>query len=109
MTVREWIAGRTPPPPASLSARIQALLGSDADADETETGEVCLAAAARALDALLAGARFARASALELLAIDALTTYAYEHASESRDGAGRIEALAARGTELLGRLTTQRV
>lgn len=108
MTVREWIAGRTPPPP-SLANRILAVLGADADADESEAAEICLAAAARALDALLAESRFARDSALELLAIDALTTYAYEHASSSRDGVRRLETFAARGTELLGRLVTQRV
>jgi hypothetical protein len=109
VTVREWIARRTPPPPSSLSTQILALLGDDAGANESETAEVCLGAAARALDGLLARNRFARDSALELLAVDALTTYAYEHASLSRDGARRVEVLAAHGTELLGRLTTQRV
>ena len=86
-----------------------ALLADDADADAAETADVCLAVAARALDALLAEGRFARESALGLLAIDALTTYAYEHASQSRSGTQRVETLAARGTELLGRLATQRV
>ena len=109
MTVREWIAGHTPPPPTSLADRILGMLGDDAESDAVETAEICLAAAARALDSLLAEGRFARDSALELLAIDALTTYAYEHASLSREGIQRLETFAARGTELLGRLVTQRV
>jgi hypothetical protein len=89
--------------------QVLSLLGTDADADASETGEICLAAAARSLDSLLSENRFARESALELLAVDALTTYAFEHASQSPDGGRRLDALAARATRLLGQLTTQRV
>jgi hypothetical protein len=68
-----------------------------------------LTAASRALDSLLSAGRFARDSALELLVIDALTTYAYEHASLQPHSATALEALAQRGTRLLGQLMTQRV
>ena len=109
MTVREWIVRRTPAPPASLTERLLTVLGPDADSAESQTAEICLAAAARSLDALLSAGRFARDSALELLVIDALTTYAYEHASLQPNNATALEALAQRGTRLLGQLMTQRV
>ena len=109
MTVREWIARRSPPPPATLTQHVFAVLGRDADADEARTADICLDAAARALDGLLSENRFERESALDLLAIDALTTYAYEHASEARDSERTLQALAERGSQLLGQLVTQRV
>lgn len=109
MTVREWIIRRTPAPPSSLTRQVLALLGPDAQADEGQTAEICLVAAARALDGLLSENRFARESAVELLAIDALTTYAYEYASQARESDKKLHALAARGTQLLGQLMTQRV
>jgi len=86
-----------------------AVLGRDADADESRTADICLVAAARALDALLSENRFDRESALDLLAIDALTTYAYEYASQTRDSDKALQALAERGSQLLGQLVTQRV
>lgn len=92
-----------------LARQILAVLGRDADADEARTAEVCLEAAARALDGLLSENRFARESALDLLAIDALTTYAYEHASQSPAAASRLRLLTERGTQMLGQLMEQRV
>lgn len=109
MTVREWIARRTPAPPPTLTRQVLAALGTDADADEAHTADICLDAAARALDGLLSENRFARDSALDLLAIDALTTYAYEHASLARESRKALQALAERGTRLLGQLMAQRV
>jgi hypothetical protein len=105
----EWIARRAPAPPATLTRQVLAALGRDADADETQTAELCLAAAARSLDGLLSESRFTRESALDLLAIDALTTYAYEHASQAPDSERRLQSLAERGAQLLGQLMTQRV
>jgi hypothetical protein len=89
--------------------QVLAALGADADADATRAGEICLAAAARGLDALLSEQRFARESALPLLTVDALTTYAFEHASQGPDSAKRLDALASRAMRMLGQLTTQRV
>lgn len=109
MTVREWVAQRTPPPPSTLTRHVFAVLGRDADADEAKTADICLVAAARALDGLLSENRFDRESALDLLAIDALTTYAYEYASQTRDCDKALQALAERGSQLLGQLVTQRV
>lgn len=65
-------------------------------------------AAKRTLDSLLCDQRFGRESAVHLLAVDALMTYAYEYAGRvgSRD---RVEALAAQGVRMLGQLTNQHV
>lgn len=108
MTVADWIASREPQAPPALARGVLVALGPEAHLPESRVSEVCLAAAARALDGLLADARFTRDSALELLAIDALTTYAFEHGSESA-GERELEALATHGVHLFGRLTAQRV
>jgi hypothetical protein len=84
-------------------------LGNDAGGPDTRTSDACLAAAARTLEGLLSAHRFARDSALELLAIDALTTCAFEHASQTSASERELESLAERGTRLLAQLITQRV
>lgn len=108
MTVRDWIEQRPAQPPASLMQQVLSMLGTDADAEESRTAETCLAAAARALEALVEERRFTRDHAAELLAIDALTTYAFEHAS-SRGDARRLAALSETGARLFGQLMAQRV
>ena len=101
MTVREWIEQRPAQAPASLTRQVLSLLGSNADVEEARTGEACLAAAARALEVLVEEKRFARDHAAELLAIDALTTYAFEHASARGDA----RHLAGLSEEKRNRLT----
>jgi hypothetical protein len=110
VTVREWIAQRTPPPPVALSERMLAALGGDADLPASRTAEVCLAAATRSLDVILSGNCFTReeGGALDLLTVDGLTACAFEHASES-GSMQALEALAVRGAHQLGQLMTQRV
>lgn len=77
------------------------LLGAAAEEPEARTSDACLSAASRALEGLLAGHRFAREDAAELLAIDALTTYAFEYASQTATAPRELEDLATRGTHLL--------
>jgi hypothetical protein len=108
VTVGDWIASRTPQPPPALSREVLDALGAEAHLPAARVSGVCLAAAARSLDSLLVDARFTRDNALELLAIDALTTYAFEHASESA-APGELEALATRGVHVFGQLTAHRV
>lgn len=60
------------------------MLGEDASMDDAQTMDVCLRAAARELQAIIDAKRFDRPGALDLLVVDALTTYAYEHASATR-------------------------
>lgn len=83
MTVDEWIAARSPAPPTALRQGVLAALGADASAECTRTTEVCLRAAARELHTIVDRRRFDRAGAMDLLIVDALTTYAYEYASTS--------------------------
>lgn len=80
MTVQDWLDSRTPPP-AVLLTGVRDALGNDGACDVERTTEVCLQAAGRALRAIVDAGRFDRDGALDLLVIDALTTYAYEYAS----------------------------
>ena len=101
MTVREWVTTRSANVPPTLTERMVALLGPDADASANRAGELCLSAARRALEQLLASGRFERDGALELLAVDALTTFAFEHASEAATGSAEIRSLAVDGARAL--------
>ena len=109
VTIRTWITSRTTQAPEELTQQILAALGSDADAPELRTPELCLASAARALDALLSENRFGRDNARELLAIDALTTLAFEYASQTTESQEDLAALAKQSVRTLGQLATQRV
>lgn len=112
MTVRDWIVSRTPTTLPELTQRILEALGDDSSAPDSRAGELCLGAAARSLETLVSEGRFDRRHALDLLAIDALTTFAYEHASQPRAaGTGTIGLadLARRGTVVLGHTLDQRV
>jgi hypothetical protein len=80
MTVEAWLRSRTPPPPPALLERAVSALGSAAAKDASEADTVCLDAAVRLLEPLLREDRPGRESALDLLAADALTTYAFEAA-----------------------------
>jgi hypothetical protein len=107
VTVRDWIAVRATAAPAELTTQMLALLGADADQGVERAGELCLAAATRSLDGLLAAGRYGRDSALHLLAIDALTTYAFEHACESGNP-DAVRALAHDGARAMSQLSIAR-
>lgn len=109
MTVRDWIARRSSLVPTALTDRVLLALGDDADESDSRTGELCVAAAVRSLEGLLSANRYARESALDLLAIDALAAYGFEHASQSAASAGDLHAFVERGSRLLGQLMAQRV
>jgi hypothetical protein len=97
MTVGDWLARRTPPPPPALRARLQAVLGDAATTDALGIADTCLAAAERMLVGMLRGECTSRDSALDLLAADALVTYAFEAAAESPGTfAGRATAAMQR-------------
>ena len=83
-------------------------LGDDSGSDASRTAELCLAAAERALRSLVDAGRFGRDSALDLLAIDALTTYAFEHASLSGISEPELLRFTEGGARLLGQLAVQR-
>ena len=81
MTVAEWISTRSPAPPPVLVERVLAALGASGDDDAALAAERCLDAAERVVAGLLREGRTGRESAADLLAADALVTYAFEAAS----------------------------
>jgi hypothetical protein len=85
MTVGEWLATRTPAPPTQLMQRVRDALGDAADDDVRFATERCVDAAERVVAQLLREGRTGRDSAGDLLAADALVTYAFEAAAEHPD------------------------
>ena len=72
MTAAAWLRTRDPRPPAQLAARLQPA-AADAELEQL---------ALQRLEGLIAGGDHTRAVAGELLAVDALVTYACERATE---------------------------
>jgi hypothetical protein len=74
----DWLALRTPRPPAELSTRLEHLIGDI----ECEVAEIP-ASLIRAATGVLSNIGDDRSAATDLLAADALITYAMEAAAES--------------------------
>ena len=97
-TVGAWLASRTPPPPELLRIRVDIALGGAADDDVANTARVCLEAAEGVLQRLVGAGGGERDEAADLLAADALVTYALEFAADipddfARDAAGAMARL----------------
>jgi hypothetical protein len=82
MTIEDWIVTRSPAAPPQLTERVLAALGSARHDDAALTADRCLEAAEGVVGSLLRGGRTGRESAAELLAADALVTYAFQAASD---------------------------
>jgi hypothetical protein len=82
MTIGEWLTTRTPAPPPQLIHRVRDALGDAAHDDARFAPERCLDAAERVVAQLLREGRTGRESAADLLAADALVTYAFEAAGD---------------------------
>ena len=103
MTVATWLSSRVPAPPEALRARIAARVGPPGGSDESQVAEVCAAAASRAIAELIAGGGCARDHAVDLLAADALTTYAIEaSASNATDVPREMDDMVRRLSNLVG-------
>ena len=85
MTIGEWLRAREPRPPAELTAALEAALGPALEEDAANATATFLATAERMLRELVAKGETGRPVAGDLLAIDALTTYAVEAATETLD------------------------
>jgi hypothetical protein len=85
VTVGEWLLARTPVPPPPLAKRVHAALGDRLNERSTHAYDALLGTAESLLGELLALGCAQRDRALDLLAVDALVTYAFEAASESPD------------------------
>ena len=97
MTLREWLETRTPAPPPRLLQRIVEVLGPNAKAEASS--EVLVDTAGRLLRDLTTQRTLGRESALDLLTVDALVTYAFECAADSPD---TLLDATARAMERLG-------
>jgi hypothetical protein len=103
VTLERWLVARDPAPPPSLALRLRAVLGEMAPAErDGPAAEACARAGERLLAQLLREGCASRDSALDLLAADALVTYAFEAACvepallerRAQEAMARIAALA---------------
>lgn len=105
MKLSEWLACRTPRPPKALDARVRnslsASLESEVEQGGGRTHQELLGAARSLLVDILAAESAERGCAHDLLAADALVTYAFEVASEDPD---EIDTLAHAAMRSLGAL-----
>lgn len=101
-TIAEWLATREPVPPPALRARLASALGEWMAEDRRLAAEACLAAGERVLAAVLHDDESSRTCALDLLAADALVTYAFEAAAESPADLGARADDAMRRIAALG-------
>jgi hypothetical protein len=90
VNIRDWLAHREPSPPRELRERLEALVleipgDGDPAASLIAVAEVVLARLAR-------DPSDDRATALDLLAVDALVTYAFEYASARPGEIPRLSA-----------------
>ena len=82
MTVNEWLAARRPEPPSALALKVTSALGAEGNESGADVANVCLAAGEKLVADLLARDCTHRESASDLLAADALVTYAFEAAGQ---------------------------
>jgi hypothetical protein len=100
MILAAWLDARRPVPPAALRAQIDAALGAELHTEAEDAAETLLTAGERLVRSLLVEDATSRESAIDLLAADALVTYAFEAASErpadlSHRAAEAMERIAA--------------
>ena len=116
MTLARWLDARRPAPPPALRARIDTALGWRLHQDTLDLADTFLAAAEGLVRSLLDEDATSRESALDLLAADALVTYAFEALSEqpahltrrASEAMTRIAALARAPGEHTGPTGTAR-
>jgi hypothetical protein len=108
VTLSVWLDARTPKPPEALAERIRAVLAPVLDHEVEEGGGrthgELLAAAASLLSATPGSESEERGAAHDLLAADALVTYAFEIAAENPDS---IEGLAESAMRYFGALAVE--
>lgn len=103
-TVGDWLSSVEPAPPPALAAQLKAMIATDAVRPVSEVPEVCLRAAENHLRKLLASGSTSRETAMDLLAVDALVTYAFEAAAGD---ASQIEARTKNAMSRIGLLAGQ--
>ncbi len=96
-TLREWLASRQPEPPAQLAERLSEIVGDEAF-NGASSASVLLERGIQTLRSALSD----RDGAIDLLAADALITYAMEVAA---DDFATMEATAADAIQRIARGT----
>ena len=96
-SLRAWLASRTPAPPAQLADRLAEIAGSDAF-DTAGSANILLEKGIQTLRSALSD----RDGALDLLAADALITYAMEAAA---DQCASMDETAAEAIQRIARGT----
>ena len=94
MTFADWLDRRELVPPPALRHRLDTAVTEAPRAQTLPAPDASLEAALVLLDGLLRGADASRAGALELLAADALMTYAFEAAADEPERLEELGALA---------------
>ncbi|HTG53535.1 MAG TPA: hydantoinase/oxoprolinase family protein, partial [Gemmatimonadaceae bacterium] len=84
MTIGAWLDARRPAPPENLAARVRRALGPSLERPESDVVASCLGAVEKLLLSLRDDPEAGREVALDLLAADALVTYAFEAARMHR-------------------------
>ena len=104
-----WLGRRAEPAPASLVPRMAEAVRSVPASPGDSIVELASRAGERLLTLLLAHGCGPRSAAPDLLAADALVTYAFEAAAgDSSQGAREIEVSAARAMERIAALGSSR-
>lgn len=108
MTLSEWLDARTQRPPGALEERIRAalgpVLGHNVEEGRGRTHHELLDAARSLLSPAPASESEGRRAAHDLLAADALVTYAFEIAAEDPDA---IDSLAESAMRDFGSLAVE--
>ena len=103
MTVGDWLAQRTPVAPEALRQRVAFQLSDSLGASASSASEACASAGVRVVESLISTECSQRQNAIDLLAADALVTYAIESAAEhSPDFAAEMDRLVARVAAVAG-------
>ena len=100
-TVERWLIALQPPPPSALAARLTELLAPYLAWPMARVPDACLEAGERLLSALLISGSTERGTALDLLAVDALVSYAFQAAADAPD---QIELRAAQAMRRISAL-----
>jgi hypothetical protein len=96
VTLGDWLSERSGAVPPRLSARVNEALGERLQSPCADAIRHCVDAAGELLRDLLARSSTGRDSALDLLTVDALVTYAFEAASDQSDMLSERAVAAAR-------------
>jgi hypothetical protein len=108
VTISDWLDAREPQPPDALAARIRAALGAAAASGKESLAPRFIELAEAIARSVVDHGGSDRSAASDLLLADALVTYAFEYAAESRlDGVELVE-LAARTMEGLSSIVEPR-